>query len=67
MPLPQLSDKGKGVAVNLHGWGEVMVAVQGRFVEKIGGVVGEFGQNMAKRYETVEEASGLRPKGAHQG
>ena len=67
MPLPQSSDKGKRIAVDLYNWGEVVVAVQGRFIEKIGVVVGEFGQNMAKRYETVEDSSGLRPKGAHEG
>ena len=48
--------------MDLHDWGEVVIAVQGRFIEKIGVVVGEFGQDMAKSYETVEDASGLRAK-----
>ena len=62
MPLPQASDERKGNAVNLYDRGEVVVAVEGRFIEKIGVVLGKFGQNMAKGYETVEDASGLRPK-----
>ena len=67
MPLPQSSDKGKGIAVDLHYWGEVVVAVQGRFIEKIWVVLGKFGQNMSKCYESVEDSSGLCPKGAHEG
>ena len=67
MPFLQSSDKGQRIAVDLHDWGKVVVAVQGRFIEKIGVVLGKFGQNMAKRYENVEDSSGLRPKGAHEG
>ena len=62
IPLSQSSDERKRVAMNLYDWGEVVVAVKGRFIEKIGVVLGKFGQNMTKRYETVEDASGLRPK-----
>ena len=47
MPFPQSSDKGQRIAVDLHDWGKVVVVVQGRFIEKIGVVVGEFGQDMA--------------------
>ena len=53
--------------MNLNCGGKVIIVLEGRFVEKVGVMLGEFGQDMAKRDETVEDSSGLRPKGAHEG
>ena len=62
IPFLQTSDEGKGIEVDLHDWGKVVIVVQGRFIEKSGVMLGKFGQDMAKCDETVEDSSGFSSK-----
>ena len=52
--------------MDLNVGSEVIFEVQGWFIKKIGVMLGKSGQDMAKRDETVEDASGFRAKGTHE-